>query len=392
MPAPTGTDEIIFMGLNPSAIDEARSLRQQGNRVIFIGPGNTPDSTMRSKVNYNLTNPSEVESFINTLGLSPPASRKLILAINTAGRNIKDEIAQLVEVLSQMEKDGKGPGRFVLSGHSVGGIYWGDPNGLIEIQKIKEIAAALPVAASLIEDLHFSACYSGNERDLIKWRGIFPNVSTIWAYSGSAPGASSGAKRHLSIWNNATKGDKIKLDRSIAKNTRKGKNVAVWSKFFGYQAKGSSAINDLIRRINDAEPTYRSYFSGESIVQNTQAGPLRDYYNDLQELIGHELATPTQITMYRERLETTIRLIYFKKSIRTKFARHYAIQLESAYKVIGVKMPDYTQLSRKACLAEISKFEQAAGDNTATQVAEMKELLVHGLKNLEKAYIPANWI
>jgi hypothetical protein len=235
-------------------------------------------------------------------------------------------------------------------------------------------------------------CGHINQKDLAAWRGIFPNVSTIWAYSGSAPGASNGAKRHLSIWNSATKGDKIKLDRSIAKNTRKGKNVAVWSKFFGYQTKGSSAINDLISRINAAEPTYQSYFSGESIVRNTQAGPLRDYYNDLQELVGHERATRTQISAYRKRLETTIRLIYFKKTIRIKFTSQYAAQLQSAYKAIGVQMPDYSQLSRKACLAEISKYEQAAGNNPAAQVAEMKKLLVHGLKYLEEAYIPANWI
>jgi hypothetical protein len=106
-------------------------------------------------------------------------------------------------------------------------MFWGEHNGMVEIKKIEEIAAALPVAASLIEDLHLSACYSGNERYLVRWRRVFPNVSTIWAYSGSAPGAHSGAQKHLSIWNSATKGNKIKLDRSIASNTRKGKNVAV---------------------------------------------------------------------------------------------------------------------------------------------------------------------
>lgn len=388
----TGTDEIIFLGLNPSAIDEARSLRNQGNKVLFVGRGGTPDSITHARKKYNLRLSSDVEAFVKTLGLSSDQSQKLSSAINMASSDIKDELAQFIAILSQMEKRNSGPGRLVLSGHSLGDYFWGEHNGSLEIEKIKEIAEALPGAAALIEDLHLSACYSGKERYLTSWRGVFPNVSTIWAYSGSAPGTYSGAKKHLSIWNSSTKGNKIKLDRSIANNTRKGKSVAVWSKFFGYQAKGSSAINDLISRINSAEPTYWSYFSGQSIVQNTQNGPLRDYYNDLQELIGHELATPSQLNQYRARLETTIRLIYFTKSIRGKFSSHYAAELSSAYKTLGVPKPDYSKLSRKECLDKINKFEQAAASNHSPDVAKVKELLVHGLKNLEKAYIPSNWI
>ncbi|MGD9213726.1 MAG: hypothetical protein PVJ84_02885 [Desulfobacteraceae bacterium] len=227
MPASTGTDEIIFVGLNPSAIDEARSIRRQGNSVIFIGQGQAPDSIKHHRRTYNLTNPSEVEGFIKTLGLSSTQNIKLTAAINTAQSDMKDELAKLADIFAGMEKTRTGPGRLVLSGHSIGRMFWGEHNGMVEIKKIEEIAAALPVAASLIEDLHLSACYSGNERYLVRWRRVFPNVSTIWAYSGSAPGAHSGAQKHLSIWNSATKGNKIKLDRSIASNTRKGKNVTV---------------------------------------------------------------------------------------------------------------------------------------------------------------------
>jgi hypothetical protein len=392
MPASTGTNEIIFIGLNPSAIDEARSIRRQGNSVIFIGQGQAADSIKRHRKTYNLMNPSEVEAFIKTLGLSSLQNTKLTAAINTTQSDMKDELANLVDIFARMEKTRTGPGRLVLSGHSIGRTFWGDHNGTVEIKKIEEIAAALPVAASLIEDLHLSACYSGNERYLVRWRRVFPNVSTIWAYSGSAPGTYSGAQKHLSIWNSATKGNKIKLDRAIASNTRKGKNVAVWSRHFGYQAKGSSAINDLINRISAADPTYLAYFSGDAVVLDTQSGPLREYYNDLQELIGHELATPSQITTYRKRLEKTIRLIYFKKTIRVKFASQHATQLSNAYKSIGIPQPDYAKLSRKACLDEIGKFEQAARNNPSSQVVEMKELLIQGLKNLEKTHIPANWI
>ena len=387
-------DAIIFLGLNPSASDEAQSLRKQGNKVIFIGKGKIPDRITHKKIKYNLSSRLGIENYIRTLGLLPAQNIKLVNAINTAGYDIKDELGEFVAILAKMEKTNKGPSRLVLSGHSIGNIFWGDNNGSLEIQNVKEIANTLLKAAALIEDLHISACYSGKERDLRSWRNVFPNVSTIWAYSGSAPGSYTGATIHLSKWDKATRGSKTALDRAIAEKTRKGQNVSVWSKKFGYQSKNSTAILDLLNRITNpnAERTYLLYFSGVSNVIDTQSGPLRNYYNDLQELVAHPLVTPTQISIYRPRLETTIRLIYFDKTIKKKFSSVYANEFNNAYRLQGKAQPNFSKLSRKECLAEIARFEQAAVANSSPEVTRAKELLVHGLKNLESAYIPENWI
>jgi hypothetical protein len=43
------SDEIIMIGLNPSATHEAASLRRQGNKVLFIGNGKTPDTIAWNK-------------------------------------------------------------------------------------------------------------------------------------------------------------------------------------------------------------------------------------------------------------------------------------------------------------------------------------------------------
>jgi hypothetical protein len=119
---------------------------------------------------------------------------------------------------------------------------------------------------------------------------------------------------------------------------------------------------------------------------------LRDYYNDLQALIGHKLATPTQISTYKPRLETTTRLIYFNKTIRGKFADRYAKDIQRAYKAINTPKPDYARLNRKASMDKINEFERNASGNSAPEVVKMLDLLVRGLKNLEKTYIPVNWI
>lgn len=385
-------DEIIMIGLNPSAVHEAASLRRSGNKVLFIGKGKTPDSVSWGKKKYDLSSSSKVDEFINDLGLSTPKKVKLAALIRSLGTNVKDEIGRFIITFSEMEKKKKGPGRLILSGHSVGNYFWGDNNGSLLIKDMKKISDIFPTAASLIEDLHLSACYSGNEKDLAAWRGVFPNISTIWAYSGSAPGSYSGATRHLSIWNKATKGNKIALERDIAANTRKGKNVAVWSKHFGYQSKKSTAIADLVNRIVAAEQTYLTFFSGAANVQSPQRGPLRDYYNDLQELIGHPLATPVQLNRYQPRIHATIRLLYFDKSIKKKFSRAHAGDLNKAYGELGLPKPAYAELSRKACLDEIKKVEQTASPHSSSTVTKVRDLLIHGLKNLEPDYIPENWI
>jgi hypothetical protein len=386
------SDEIIMIGLNPSATHEAASLCRQGNKVLFIGNGKTPDTIAWNKKKYNLSSSPKVDEFVNDLGLPSPKKAKLTKLINSLGTNIKDEIGQFIIILSRMEKNNKGPNRLILSGHSVGNYFWGDANGSLLIKNMKNISDIFPKAASLIEDLHLSACYSGSEKDLAAWRGVFPNISTIWAYSGSAPGSYSGATGHLSIWSKATKGNKIALERDLAANTRKGKNVAVWSKHYGYQSKSSTAITDLVSRIVAAEHTYLSFFSGAANVQSPQTGPLRDFYNDLQELIGHPLATPEQLARYRPRIGTTIRLLYFDKSIKKRFARAHAADLDVAYGQLGLPKPSYADLSRKSCLDEINKFEQKANTHSSTAVKKVKDLLIHGLKNLEPDYIPENWI
>lgn len=62
------------------------------------------------------------------------------------------------------------------------------------------------------------------------------------------------------------------------------------------------------------------------------------------------------------------------------------------HRLQGKAQPNFSKLSRKECLAEIARFEQAAVANSSPEVTRAKELLVHGLKNLESAYIPENWI
>jgi hypothetical protein len=387
------TDAIIFLGLNKSATHEANVLKQQGNKVIFIGKG-TPDEIIVSKQKYDLKTRRGITDFVKTLGLGPSGESNLISAIEAGGDDIRDELAKLAEVLVDLDKKGVGATRLIISGHSIGGSFWGDHNGMLEIDNIKRIVASTPLAAGLIEDLHLSACYSGKENDLKTWRTVFPNVQTIWAYSGSAPGSHSGATVHMTRWDKATRNLKDSLDRSIAARTRKGKNVAVWSKRFGYQSQNSSSITDILARIIGAQAMYQSYFDGTKVVSNTQTGELRDYYNDLHALLGHPLVTSAQRIQYEPELETTIRLIYFDKSVKKAFTRHHAGLIADGYREAGMSAPDFAVLSRKNCLKAVDDFTKKVSGLAvkSPNILKLEDELSSGLRDLKPSHIPGNWI
>jgi hypothetical protein len=390
----TEMDTIIFMGMNKTGADEVRSLRNAGNKVIFIGNSTVQDSINIGKRRYNLSNHTDVVDYVKQLKITPAQEQMLIVAIESAGAHSRDELAQLAKVLAEIDKKGAGPTRFILSSHSAGTVFWGENNGSLEINDFKKIADALPTATGLIEDLHLAGCNSGSENNIRKWRAVFPNVQTIWGYVEEAPKANNGSQTHLQRWDKATRGIKAEIDRAVAAKTLRGDHVAVWSSRFGYQFRKASVIETLLARIRSAEPMYNQYFEGTLMVINPHQGELRDFYNDLQALLGHPLVTEEQKRTYSARKDTTLLLLYFDTKIKSKFMRVHATLIENGYKAIGEKAPDFSRLSRKECVKESIDFSyRVRAKKITTGVAvELSEELAHGLKNLETKHVPLNWI
>lgn len=387
-------DTIIFMGLNKTAVSEVKSLRDAGNKVIFISNSDIQDSVKVGQKRFNLINHNDVVDYVKQLGVIPSQESLLIAAIESGSTSSRDELALLAKVLSEFDKKGTGPSRFILSSHSAGWVFWGDNNGSFDIKNIKKIAEVFPTASSLIEDLHLAGCNSGLENNITKWRDVFPKVQTIWGYVEEAPGAGSGSKTHLARWDKATRGLKSEIDRAIVAKTRMGDHVAIWSKQSGYQFHKSSTIPDLLVRIRQAEPTYQMYFSGTLSVTDPHHGQLRDYYNDLIALLGHPLVTEEQRRNYTPRKDTTLLLLYFDTKVKIKFNRVHSVLIANGYKAVGGKAPDFSSLGRKDCLKAVEELEKIMTSKNVTSIdaQKLKNELVHGLKNLEVSHIPLNWI
>jgi hypothetical protein len=391
-------DDILLVGMNKTASHEASRLRARGNNVTFVKDAAQDDTIRVGGRTYDLQKDADIDGFVGTLGLSAEQSAKVKTAIKSTGADGRDELAQIAQVWAKAEAGGQVPSRLVLSGHSVGDGVWGDDNGDLTKTNISLLADAMPKAARQVEDLHIAGCYSGGKSDMEDWKGIFPNAKTIWAYTGSAPGSYSGATAHQARWDRATRGDADDLDRGViaGRGIRKGDNVAVWSEKSGYDDGSTpSPIANVRSAVTRGDATFQAYFSGDRTVQNTQYGPLRDHYNNIQALRQHpDLPRPEQADVRLKR-DQTIRLLYFDKHVKGHFANHHAGKIQAAYQALGKPAPDFSQLSRKQTLAVIGQFESdvsALGAGAPQAAKDLLPLLTDGLRDLKPSVIPDTWI
>ncbi len=398
--APRSNNNVVLVGMNESSAHEADHLRSRGANVTHVKDAKVNDTiTTRdaygNSQTHDLSSKEGSTAFALTLGLPAEQTQKIADVIHRSGADSRDELAQLAQVWAQAERGGQMPSRMVLSGHNVGSGVWGDHNGKLSFDTLGQLAEAMPRAARSVEDLHLSACYSGGEPLMDKYRAMFPNVNTIWAYTGSAPGSYSGATAHLGRWESATRGTKESLSRELAAGTRKGENVSVWSKAHGYMDGSPQAplseVRDVVAR---GQATFERFNSGAEKVSDPQTGALRSFYNDVQRLLQHPELPASERRGLEVQRDATIRLLYYSKTVAGNFQNAHGAQLRAGFESLGLEVPDFKSLSRADALAAIATFEQKlAGTSPAPDAASrLAPLLTDGLRDLRASAIPEAWI
>lgn len=385
---------IIFIGLNKSSEREVKALREAGNKIAYIGTSAVQNTIKVDRTTYDLNQHDEVVAFVNKLSVSAAQKPLLVNAIEAGDRGTRDELAQLVQAWAVVEKSGKGPTRFIMSGHSNGISFWGEDNGSIDVEWIKTIAKILPRASGLVKDLYLSGCNSGRERAVMRWRETFPNIQTVWGYVDKSPGSDQGAIPQLKRWDVATRKVNHDLDAAIAAKTRLGQNVVVWTKNKGYKYQQSKSIADLLQRIAHNEQMYRAYYNGDLVVVNTGAGELREYYNDLLSLINNSAFQSSRLQELEVRMQTCLRVIYYDAMVKKNFAKANAELIKNGYKKIGDVPPDYSVLSRKKAIEAVNDFARKVTEKKITDpdVLKLRDVLVQGLVELKRQYIPDSWV
>jgi hypothetical protein len=301
-------------------------------------------------------------------------------------------MGQLARVWAGGEKGGKVPSRVVLSGHSVGSSLWGDDNGSVSYKDVQALAKAMPKAAGQVEDLHLAACYAGSQGNADAFKEAFPNLKTFWGYHDSAPGAASGSITHLARWDRATRDRKEDLTPAVAAGTRKGANVATWTRNGGFiDGQPPLALADQRAAVTGLESTYQSYLRGDQKQASPSTGPLRDYYNELQRLLRHPELPASEKPALEARREQAIRLLYYSHSVAPKFSAHHQSALNAGYQAVGMTPPNFATMSRSDALAAIATFDaQVTADSPAS--AREAQRLLHGLRDLTPSVIPPGWV
>lgn len=390
-------NDVLFVGMNKFAAQEAKALRKNGTNVDLISDAQAGDDKItvrsgKSEVTFDLTTAADRKAFVKTLGLPPDQSAKIESVLERAGADTRDEFAQLAQAWAAGEKGGQVPGRLVLSGHSGGNSIYGDEdgfsNGFFRRELLTELAKAMPKAAAQVEDIALSACYCGGESSIMKWKDGFPNAKTVLAYSDKSPSGSTsfGSRAHLKVWDDATRGDKDALKPEAFKGLEKEKNVATWSVKHGYLTPGAKEKLEIVtKRVDDFKPKYEKIFKGESA---SGEAALRPHYDDLQDLKNRPETSDADRAKLEARIETTFRLMKYDK-VKVNFQKAHGAEVAKACAELGQKAPDFSKLSRKDALAKIAELEKAAAKSTSPTVKEALRKLTAGLRDLtDTAVIP----
>ena len=226
---------------------------------------------------------------------------------------------------------------------------------------------------------------------MMDWPRIFPNLNTMWGYLHTAPSLATGAGAHIRLWDRSTRGSQQRIDRLVAKSSRAGKNVAVWSRFTGLQTGIIEPIETILARLTGAENTFQSFFVGDNVVTDHQSGPLRDYYDNIMALLLHTALPADQRSTWKARSQVTLRLIYFD-TIRGQFQQTYASQIAGGYAAVGLPAPNFSAMDWKSVLASIAAFEAKVGRSAHAAATQLRPLLTDGLRALGERYIPLTWI
>jgi len=394
---------LLFVGMGDGASAEADHLKAKlaatGGGLMSVTDSKVDDEVSMTVAGrartYKLSTREGCDAYARDLGLKGPRAAEVASIIFDGEPDARDELSQIARAFAEAESGTRRIERMVISGHSVGDGVWGDHNGYLELENIAKLARAFPVAARQVEDFMVAGCYSGGESAMEQFQGMFPNLKTAWAYTGSAPGTWSGALPHLERWERGTRGhDPSALSRDAASGTRKGENVAVWTATKGYDdGQPLRPISDLRRELESGRTGFAAFLSGEREVADTQQGPVRDYYNSIQRLLQHPQLPAADRPALEAARDQVIRLNFYGM-IREKFQQANGATIQAGFRAAGLEAPDFAKLSRKEALAAIADFERRVGGmNPKPQAAAMLlPLLTEGLRDLKPSRIPNTWI
>lgn len=271
---------------------------------------------------------------------------------------LKEAIEKELSVLKEQNAKLK---NFTISGHDGGG-YFGGHKGGFGRQELAEMMKNYP-EINEVQNLMLLGCYTGVQKEIIEWKGIFPKARLIAGYDGSAP-LSDRPLGHYYLEDLLLKenelikqADEKKINSYVDKNIRglKQLNAAIYLDPYCEEDKTKedvdfyfgSKVNKDFKPFNAMEcinaqaelnlmaQKYELYYSGEKEPpKNSSSGELRDMYDRARSL---EHCLSSNNTNFVSNLFN----LRFYDAVKKNFANHYKDQLADAEKILdGLKPED----------------------------------------------------
>ncbi len=387
-------DTTLFMGLNPDSKGaEFNALQGQMRSQLMsaLGSDQHQDQVQVAGKWASLTDDEGLAQALLLLpGLPSTKAAEIIDYLNATGNNVRDEMFLMIRALWAAETGVKLIKRVVFSGHSNGDDLWGGEGmefGVITYGHLMNVFRMFPRAASQVEDLALSACNSGWSDSAETYRSALPNLKTVWAYAGYSPSASTGSTRHLSKWEQGTRGhgdDGIEVARTdVASGSgSKDQNVATWSESGGYQTnagKSHLTFEELRSQVEQRRPVYDAAYLDGRIDQNA----LDLLQGDLQALVRtHGDALGGDRAEYALMNVRTLFLRHWS-TITSGFVAKYGAIVAEGFEEMGSSIPPFETMSRAQVLNLVAHF---VGEGEKSIKAQ--KIMAEVLRDLDPAQVP----
>jgi hypothetical protein len=379
--------DVLFFDLNnsPQEIKAAQRGLRPNERLIVIPSAAMQAQSLKLRKQANEARRRVDEAItrrlpspeIDRLFSEEGVIRKKLSSFRLSNASVKKELKDVMEA-------GAKPSRIVISGHDGNGRFNGE-FGNLDQQGLSAALRGNPGACDNVTSLFLLGCYTTTPGEIKNtWKQVCPSINLFGGYDGSAPANSQIAGHTIledmlkkdGALQNAKTAESLKTIFNSIKNIRQttaaicvGDNIAT-----NKGVVNIPKLEELCRNRSDGElkqkyDCYANALPGcENPPGDTQAGVLRQYYQELQrsshcdDEVNNGLADRQDVPSR----EKVLSLMFFK-NVKNQFASAYRSELKEFDEIIRsfnapeeLSLKDMGSLSRAELLNRIHSLRNWA--------------------------------
>lgn len=404
-------DDVLLVGTNVDSVATERRVLSTATKTHFVGRDDT-GTIQIGGARFGLAlqegeppSPDSValrSAFERTLGLPHEKAAAVVAVLTRASPGAREELAAIAVIWAKSEAGGdSAPSRVVLSGHSGGdGIFTGR-NDSLTFRSFRELAEALPRAASSVRHVHISGCVTGGQVFTEgPWRKAFPNLETMWGYDATCPASPA---HHLQTWEKSTRG------KAEAFQSAPFAGVVTWSARDGVRTRGAST--EILRvEAAKSDSVYSGWLDGSYPISNPHRQDVQSAYETYRALAARPNASQAERNIANGKADALLRLRYYERSVRLRFAtdvdptaprrpedtkpQNNAVLIATAYQRLSIPAADFASLTRQEAIRSVDRFVSTLAPNPKLRqdpIVMFAYRKLVGLKMLSPDTVRAEW-